>query len=195
MNLFTRYPISIWPLVCALCVLLLTALGDEVRIALRYARPEILDWQVWRLFMAHWVHLGWEHALLNSGGFLLLAWMQPVGAWSRWVLFYVIASFAISLHLHYGLSIYAYVGASGVLHGLLMLGAYFSQWLEPWRKWLMIALISAKLIWEQTPWYSDQSIADVIGGFVVVDAHFIGGMAGLLIILWIEYRKGSQEKS
>lgn len=192
MNLFSRYPISIWPIFCVVCVLVLLLLGDQTRLALRYARPDISDLELWRLITAHWVHLGWEHALLNSGGFLLLAWMYPAGHWIRWLGFYVVASLAISLHLHYGLSLYAYVGASGVLHGLLILGAYFSRWLEPWRKWLMVSLITAKLIWEQTPSYSDDSIAQVIGGFVVVDAHLIGGVAGLLVILYMEIRRRYQ---
>lgn len=192
MNPFVRYPISIWPLVCVAVVLVLSMLGDPARLALRYVRPEVMDFEFWRWITAHWVHLGWEHALLNSGGFLLLAWMYPAGSWIKWLAFYLLTSLAISFHLHYGLSLYAYVGASGVLHGLLILGAYFSRWLEPWRKWLMISLISAKLIWEQTPWYSDESIAGVIGGYVVVDAHLVGGIAGLLVILLMEMRRRFQ---
>lgn len=189
MSVLHRYPIVFWPVVCVLVVVGLVAIGDDARLILRYAKPDIDNWQIWRFLTAHWVHLGWEHALLNSGGFLLLAWMQPAGRSGYWVGFYLVTSLCISFYLHWISDIYAYVGASGVLHGLLILGAYFSQWLEPWRKWLLIALISLKLLWEQTPLYSDASISEVIGGFVVVDAHLIGGLAGLLVILWMEYRK------
>lgn len=195
MNFFARYPIAIWPVVCAVLILLITALGDDAKLALRYARPDIESWQAWRFLSAHWTHLGWEHALLNCGGFLLLAWMQPTGNWWKWLVFYFVTSFLISSYLHWGLSIYAYVGASGVLHGLLLLGAYFSGWLEPWRKWLLIGFIAAKLIWEQTPLYSDDSISEVIGGFVVVDAHFIGGIAGIVVIVTQEILKALSRRS
>ena len=69
-----------------------------------------------------------------------------------------------------------------MLHGLLILAAFYSQWLELWRRVLIILLISVKLLWEQSPWYADTGVGDMIGGYVVVDAHFLGGLAGLLII-------------
>jgi hypothetical protein len=46
-------------------------------------------------------------------------------------------------------------------------------------------LISAKLVWEQTPWYSDESIGGIIGGYVAINSHLIGGILGLLVVIYL----------
>lgn len=183
MSFFARYPVSLWPIAIVAVIVVFTLLGEEARMWLRYARPQVEAGEFWRFITAHWAHLGWEHALLNSGGLLLVAWMHPKGDWKVWLGFYLLAGLLISSHLHWNHDLYAYVGASGVLHGLLILAAYQSQWLERWRKWALITCIVIKLIWEQTPAYSDESIASVIGGYVVVDAHLIGGLAGIVCLI------------
>jgi len=179
---FQRYPVSIWPVFIAMSILLLVALGGDVRDALRLDLSIRFPGEAWRLMSAHWVHLGWYHGLLNGAGFLLLAWMQPKGHWLKWLAFYFLSSVLISVYLMNSENIASYVGASGVLHGLLILGAFFSQWLEPWRRNLMILAITAKLIWEQTPLYSDASVSTFIGGHVATEAHLIGGVCGLVVI-------------
>jgi membrane associated rhomboid family serine protease len=85
-------------------------------------------------------------------------------------------------------TISSYVGASGVLHGLLIIAAFTSRWLEPWRQYSVLVFISAKLIWEQTPVYSDQSVGELIGGYVAVDSHLIGGICGLLVVIFLLYK-------
>lgn len=180
---FQRYPVAIWPVFIAMSILLLVALGGDVRDALRLDLSIQFPDEAWRVMSAHWVHLGWYHGLLNGAGFLLLAWMQPKGHWLKWLAFYFLSSVLISVYLMNSENIASYVGASGVLHGLLILGAFFSQWLEPWRRNLMILAIAAKLIWEQTPLYGDASVGTFIGGHVATEAHFIGGVCGLMVIL------------
>lgn len=180
---FQRYPVSLWPIFVAMIILLLVGLGLDVRNALRLDLSIRFPDEAWRLIGAHWVHLGWYHGLLNGAGFLLLAWMQPKGHWLKWLVFYWISSVLISVYLMNSDSVSSYVGASGVLHGLLILAAFFSKWLEPWRRNLMMFAICAKLIWEQTPWYSDASVGTFIGGHVATEAHFIGGVCGLMVIL------------
>ncbi len=182
LNLLSRFPVAVWPIYLLILMLLLTLAGDYVSNLLRFDQQAIAQGEIWRLFTGHIVHLGWAHGLLNAGGLLLVAWMQPKGSVMGWLLFYLVTSVLISIFLYMQGSVVTYVGASGVLHGLLIMAAFFSEWLEPWRQKLIILLIGGKLIWEQTPWYSDASVADLIGGYVVVDAHFIGGIAGLLVV-------------
>ena len=182
-SFFKRYPVALWPIACAMAILLLVAGGIVVRHALRLDLDLTWNGEWFRVLTAHWVHLGWQHGLLNAGGFLLVAWVYPKGHWLAWIGFYVFSSICISSVLLFDDSISSYVGASGVLHGLLILAAYFSRWLEPWRRYLMIAVICAKLIWEQSPWYSDVSVGAVIGGNIATNAHLIGGLCGLLIIV------------
>ncbi len=184
-NCLRRYPISIWPLVMLVIVLLLSTGGSFINHLLRFDQLAISQGEWWRLFSAHFVHLGWAHTLLNSGGLLLVAWMQPRGAAWRWWAFYIVSALCISVVMYIKGDVSTYVGASGVLHGLLVLAAFFSYWLEAWRRILIIILISAKLIWEQSLWYEDTGVGEMIGGYVVVDAHFIGGLAGLLVIILV----------
>ena len=182
-NFFSRFPVAVWPLVLVLFVLLLCWAGTPVVQALRFDHSAIELGEYWRLISAHFVHLGWAHGLLNSGGLLLVAWMQPTGKAWRWLAFYMLSSLCISIALFFQGEVVTYVGASGVLHGLLIMAAFYSQWLELWRRVLIILLISVKLVWEQSPWYADTGVGGMIGGYVVVDAHFLGGLAGLLVIL------------
>ena len=135
------------------------------------------------MLSAHLVHLGWMHGLLNAAGFVLLAFIQPAGRTGLWLLFYGVSSVLISVFIVIDSTTYYYVGASGVLHGMFILAAYFSQKLELWRRYALIALVVAKLFWEQSRYYQDNGLGDTIGGFVYVDAHLIGGLCGLAVLL------------
>ena len=185
LNFLRRYPVSIWPLIMVVVVLLLNAGGASITHLLRFDHLAIAQGEWWRLLSAHFVHLGWAHALLNSGGLLLVAWMQPKGAAWRWWVFYLITALCISIVMYMKGEVSTYVGASGVLHGLLILAAFFSCWLETWRRALIVVLISTKLVWEQSPWYEDTGVGEMIGGYVVVDAHFLGGVAGILVMVLV----------
>ena len=60
-------------LLVACAVLLLPELGgDAGRALLRYDRAALAAGQWWRLLTAHVVHLGLEHAALNSLGLVLM---------------------------------------------------------------------------------------------------------------------------
>lgn len=174
-----------WPLYLLILIVVLSAGDDTVRHALRFEREAILNGEVWRVLTCHLVHLGWMHTALNGAGLLLVAWLLPKGKAQYWLLFWVAASLFTSVGVWLDDSVWAYVGASGVLHGLLLLAAWFSRWLEPIRRYLMLVIIVGKLIWEQTPFYSDAQLAASIGGHVVVDAHLYGGLAGLIALLSI----------
>lgn len=179
----SRFPIALWPLFCLLIITLLAALDSQLHNFLRFDHHAIKQGEYWRLFTAHIIHLNPTHAALNGAGFLLLAWMMPKGHWSVWLVFYVVSGLFISSMVYIEGQVFWYVGASGVLHGLMMLAAFFSQWLESWRRVAMLVLILGKVIWEQTPWYSDEQVYSMIGGHVVVDAHFWGAMTAVLVII------------
>jgi rhomboid family GlyGly-CTERM serine protease len=178
-----RYSLSFWPLCLALFILLLVAFNPWLKPWLRYDEGALAEGQVWRLLSAHFVHLGWMHGLLNAAGFVLLALIQPAGRAWLWLCFYAVTSVLISVYIMVDNMTDYYVGASGVLHGLFILAAYFSQSLDLWRRYALIALIVSKLFWEQSQYYQDNGLGDAIGGFVYVDAHLIGGLCGLAVLL------------
>lgn len=181
--LLRRFPIAHWPLFLLLCIALLAVFDSQIHNVLRFDYHAIQQGEYWRLLSAHIIHLNPTHAALNGAGFLLLAWMLPRGHWGIWLAFYVVSALFISCMVYLEGQVFWYVGASGVLHGLLMLAAFFSRWLELWRRRAMVVLILGKVIWEQTPFYSDEQVYSMIGGHVVVDAHFWGAMAALVIII------------
>lgn len=178
----------IWPLAMISLVLVLTII-PSAQMLLRLDDNYTLADQWWRLITAHWVHLGWQHSLLNILGLLLVWFLSPRGSWLYWWAFYLCCSLLISGVLLYQTEIRNYVGASGVLHGLLILAAYFSPVLTRLRRYLFIGIIILKLLWEQTPWYSGDGLGSVIGGFVVTDAHFWGGITACLVLCAIEIKK------
>lgn len=181
--MLSRFQIAIWPLCILLIIIILAAFDGYIHDAIRFDYHAIKQGEWWRLLTAHVIHLNFTHTALNGAGFLLIAWMLPKGHWVIWLAFYVASALFISTMVYLKAEVFWYVGASGVLHGLMMLAAFFSRWLEPWRRFAMLLLILGKVIWEQTPWYSDEQVYSMIGGHVVVDSHFWGAMAALFVII------------
>lgn len=178
----------LWPLTMLVLVMAL-ALMPSLEMPLRLESSMVLKDEWWRLVSAHWVHLGWQHSLLNGLGLLLVWYLAPRGKWYYWWSFYIVSALIISTFLLYQGEVRSYVGASGVLHGLLILAAYYSSILSTPRRLLFIGIIIAKLIWEQTPWYSDNGLGNVIGGYVVTQAHLWGGITAGLALCIIELKK------
>ncbi len=174
---------SLLPLALTLCVTLLALGGSELTAILRFDRGALLhDVQVWRLFTGHLVHLGWSHTGLNIAG-LALIWMLVGHRFTTWQ--WSVISIALMLGISLGLLIFNptlswYVGLSGVLHGLLVAGAVADIRSGDKTAWLLLILIAAKLAWEQMTGALPGSEA-AAGGAVIVDAHFYGGLFGLLL--------------
>jgi rhomboid family GlyGly-CTERM serine protease len=147
---------------------------------LRYERS-LMVIEPWRLLTAHVVHLGWAHLLLNlSALFMLLALFARRIRSTQWVRWWLVSSMAVSGGLYYmdsGLTVY--VGASGVLHGLVAAAAVSRLrhgCLEA--GWLLGGLVF-KLGWEQ--WHGPTpGIAAWVGGTVVINAHLYGTLGGMV---------------
>ena len=114
-------------------LLLLTELGGPaVREALQYERAAVEAGQWWRLVTCSFVHLGsgyhlgplhW-HWLLNELGLAIYVMLCPerlsVAVWCRRVL---LLALGMGLALHFWVpALQQYVGMSGVIHGLFVLG-------------------------------------------------------------------------
>ncbi|EAT11812.1 rhombosortase [Bermanella marisrubri] len=177
----------LWPLIMLLLIGFLAIL-PTTQIQLRFDISLLQTHEWWRLISAHWVHLGWQHTVLNALGLLLIWYIAPRGLWLYWWVFYILSGLVISLVLLYQKQVANYVGASGVLHGMLLLAAYYSRILPLTRRFVFIGIIVTKVIWEQTPWYSDDRLGQVIGGYVVVDAHLWGVISGLVALFFIELK-------
>jgi rhomboid family GlyGly-CTERM serine protease len=155
----------------------LSATGERGREALGYDRTALAAHQWWRLLSAHLVHLSWEHALLNSAGLALL-WFVFARDFSprRWLWVLALSVTAIDAGLWFlRPAVEWYLGASGVLHGILAAGACaMYRRGEGMGAVLLLALV-VKLIYEQ------QSGTSLFAGELplVPDAHLFGALGGL----------------
>ena len=168
------------PLILMVLLLLLQLLGNSGREWFCYDRDLIGAGQWWRLLTDSFVHLGWWHLFLNEMGLLVLVLLCPqplsFAVWTRRVL---LLSVAMSLGLYcFVPQLHSYVGMSGVIHGLFLLGL-LPQVL---RKDLIasgcMVYLFGKLAWEMvsgTPVSDEQAL----GGSVVLQSHLFGTLAAL----------------
>ncbi|RYZ63550.1 MAG: rhombosortase, partial [Proteobacteria bacterium] len=139
-------------LVLLLIVLALLALaigGDAVRDGLEWRRSALADGQWWRLATGHLVHLDLTHAALNAVG-LVLVWALYARAWSpgQWlaIVGVVVASIDAGLWVFVP-SLHWYVGASGLLHGLIVAGLVSQLRHERGVAIVVGALLLAKIVY------------------------------------------------
>src|SRR3982074_1911232 len=171
---------------CALLLLPVLA-GDAGREALRYDRTALAAGQWWRLLTAHFVHLDFDHAALNSLG-LVLMWAlfardyRPV----HWLAILVGSIAAIDAGLWLRDSTVAwYVGSSGALHGIMAAGTLAHLRRRDLDGWILAAFIVVKLAYEQSA--GALPFTDRHAG-VVVDAHLFGTLAGFAVATFLKPR-------
>lgn len=169
------------PLSIAFVVTFIGLFGSDMTLWLRFDRNAILSGEIWRLFTGHLAHLSWSHLLMNVLG-LALVWALfdrclPTKRWLHTLLF---SALGISLMLLVVDShIRWYVGLSGVLHGMFMVGVLYDLKSGRWDAKLLLILLIAKLLYEQLlgPLPGTEKAA---GGSVVVDAHLFGALMGII---------------
>jgi rhomboid family GlyGly-CTERM serine protease len=134
----------------------------------------------WRLASGQLMHLSWMHMLMNLAGLGIV-----------WALFgrdlqarqWAAAIFACGAGVNLGLLGFSpdldwYVGFSGILHGLLAAALLVRIFRRPTVLTALVLIgLAAKLAWEQLGG-GEADTAHLIGGTVVVDAHFYGALAG-----------------
>lgn len=169
------------PLALVAVVTLTQALGDPARAWLRFDRADLAAGQWWRVITCSFVHLGWYHWLLNV--LALVAWVMlcpgRVPAWS-WALRLTLLSAGMSAGLYvFAPHVDTYVGLSGVMHGLFVLGL----WPLIARRDLIatgcLVFLVGKIAWEL---FAGAPVSDEasIGGRVVTESHLFGTLAALV---------------
>jgi rhomboid family GlyGly-CTERM serine protease len=173
-------------LLASLAALLLLQAGGAAAIAtLRYDRGAVAAGQWWRLATAHVVHLDLRHALLNGLG-LALMWALFARDYRgrQWAVILFAAVLAIDLGLWFrDTSVLWYVGASGVLHGVMVAGTLAALRRGERDGFILAAFVLGKLAYEQSG-----GVLPFAGSAltVVVDAHLYGALGGLAAALWMK---------
>ena len=172
---------SYWVAICiiTLCIALhLAGYSDQ----LRFDRQAIDAGKLWLLLTGNFVHLSTSHLMMNMLGFVLvvtLVWEHF--NWIEWVLVTLFSSLVVCVGLYFlDPDIKLYVGFSGTLHGVIVAGCLADLRHYPKSAALLLALVAAKLVWEQFagPLPGSQEVA---GGNVVVNSHLYGAIGGALI--------------
>jgi rhomboid family GlyGly-CTERM serine protease len=172
-------------LAAILALLLLLQLGGAATLAaLRYDRGALRAGQLWRLVSAHVVHLDLRHTLLNALG-LVLMWALFIRDYRprQWFLILIAATAAIDAGLWFrDTDVIWYVGASGVLHGVMAAGI-LAQLRRGERSGMILAVfLAVKLGYEQFAGALPFAGSAVV---VVVNAHLYGVLGGLAAALWM----------
>jgi rhomboid family GlyGly-CTERM serine protease len=184
-------------LIGAALILALQAAGTGP--ALEYRR-ELVAAQPWRLLSAHWVHLGWWHALLNGAAWLAIAglYRRELGAPRQVVVILGSSALISAAFALFEPELAWYRGLSGVLHALFCAGAVLwiaapapaamgrnETQLLPWAllagAWIkVLAEPAAKLRFSDEAW---------LGAPIVTRAHLYGAAAGTMLG-WLLARAG-----
>jgi rhomboid family GlyGly-CTERM serine protease len=156
---------------------LLLAGGPQWAVALRYERAALHSGECWRLISGHWVHLGVSHLSLDSAGLVLLwvLYARELPAW-HWLVVLIGATAAIDAGLWWAQpQVQWYLGLSGLLHGAWAAGAAAVGGRRGRWAWLMLAVLTLKLVLEQRT-----GASLVVTQFPVVSiAHVYGALGGL----------------
>jgi rhomboid family GlyGly-CTERM serine protease len=175
---------AVWlpPLAVMAVVLLLGLGGEPVREALRYDREALEAGQYWRLLSGNFVHLGAWHLFLNEMGLLVLVLLCPEKLdWRVWLRRLVLVGLGMSAGLYFFVPGTAwYVGMSGVIHGLFVLG--LGRQVVTQRDLIAAACLAylvGKIAWEMVAGVpvSDEA---AIGGKVLVESHLYGSLSALI---------------
>lgn len=153
--------------------------------ALRYDRSFILQGEYWRLLSAHFVHLNFTHLVMNLVGWWIFLLMCGHLFSLKQISFNI---FTLALGISLGLLFVRvdfqwYLGFSGILYGLFLIGSLHIAFRE---QLALGGLIFNMLIFKLgLDIYTDQASASaqLIGAPVAIVAHVYGLIIGLMLSL------------
>jgi rhomboid family GlyGly-CTERM serine protease len=151
-----------------------------------YRYDDIAQGQVWRLFSGNLLHTNLWHLLMNLAGFWVIVFLHEVHYKrhpEKLVLLFVCLCLleGVGLYLFYP-SLKAYVGLSGMLHGLFAFGAMMDIRKGYYSGYLLLVGVIAKVAYEQY-FGATESVTELIGARVATESHLVGLICGLLCAL------------
>lgn len=149
---------------------------------LAYDKQAIQNNQWWRLLTGHFLHTNTQHLILNLSGLILLWALHGQYYSPRWITLFLLLCSGTSVGIYFASELTWYVGLSGALHGLFILGAYFDIVYKLKSGWLLMIGIWSKVIYEQLFGASHQ-ISILIEANVAIDAHLYGTVTGTIVAL------------
>jgi len=149
----------------------------------RFDRQLIEHWQWWRLITGHVTHLNWSHFLLNMAGLAMVAFFfSSYKSDLYWLQALLFTAFFCSVGMLLDQQLNRYVGLSGVLHGLFIIGGRWELRRYKLSGAMLLAIIIGKLIYEQMLGALPGS-ESMTGGRVAINSHLYGALAGGVFLL------------
>lgn len=156
-----------------------------------FNRQLISDGQYWRLLTGNFLHTNGWHLIMNIAGLLMLSQLFGQYFSARAIItFSLLNCVAVGILLYFLTpDIAYYVGLSGFLHGLFVVGclAEISRGIK--FSYLLLGAVFAKIIHEQVMG-SPEQVSELIGASVAVDAHLYGALTALPMfgIYWLYHK-------
>ena len=185
----------IGPLVVTVIALLMAISEPTSSELFSYKYTAISHFEWWRVLSGHFLHTNTNHLLLNLMGVTLLwALHGQYYSASRYLMMFVVLCVSTSVCLYlWSPELKWYVGLSGVLHGLFVVGSYFDIKHKFKSGWVMLLGVGAKAVYEQL-YGASADVAALIDANVAIDAHLFGTLSGGAVIVFLIsrsiYKKG-----
>lgn len=179
----TYSSLKMWlpPLALLVLIGLLALGGESLRDALRYERADIIGGEYWRLLSGNFVHLSPWHTFLNGLGVLVLVLLCPETLpWQVWLRRLLFLSMGMTLGLFFFVpDAQAYVGLSGVIHGLFVLGLMPQVLKKDLIALGCLLYLLGKIGYEM---FAGAPVSDeaALGGKVLVESHLYGTLSAFL---------------
>lgn len=145
---------------------------------------DLMTGEPWRWWTAHWVHVGWRHYALNMLAFLSLPFIFPQLQRQTLLLGLLVLPPLLSAGLYELLpAVQAYAGLSGILHGIFVVAAIESLFIQRERKFAILVLVCIALKIGVEKWMGYSETAQFIQAPVLIESHQIGVLTGIIFIL------------
>ncbi|MBL1415326.1 MAG: rhombosortase [Moritella sp.] len=170
-----------WFFLGLLCLIIYAISAENITV-LDYNRESIINGEYWRLISGNFNHTNIYHLLLNLGALAVIG-----GLHYRYYNSAAYTSLILLLSIGVGVGIlwlspntHLYVGLSGILHGVIIVGAVIDVTKKYYSGYVLIIGTVIKVINEQL-FNSPVEISQLIEAKVLTEAHLYGLVTGLII--------------
>ncbi len=175
-------------------ILGLSLIPDSLHSLLELRHQPIKNGEWWRLISCHFVHLSFNHTLLNIAGYSIVAFSfrEEVSA-LRELLILLIAALAVGGGIYYlNPEMYSYVGLSGAIYGVLVAFVIIGYNKTPLIASGFLGFLVIKFVYESIIGGTNANTEAFIGGKVATESHLYGALSGILpglVYFWIDRRR------